>query len=302
MALTTKNIKKWTKMLFGKSLLHVEQGVGKIYSKEDIKGYYNDLTDKVLKDQEHYNSTQVFQIDLASDGKYYFPTGIIQYGLACYDLYLMKGEELMLDKFRAHSDWACENIDAEGRWDNFSPKFPDAPYCAMAQGEGVSLLLRAYKQFGEEKYLDCATKAVQYMLKDIREGGVCKYDGDNVFFMEYTNSPFVFNGGIFAIWGLYDYLKFCPNQEMQEVYDKAINTLIANIHSFDNGYWSKYDIESKIASPFYHGLHIAQLRVMYDITGRVEFDQLADKFEKYSKKWWNSKKAFVKKAMQKIRE
>lgn len=52
MSITAYNIKKWTRMCLGKSILHVDQGEGKIYSIEEIKGYYNDLTEKVTKLQE----------------------------------------------------------------------------------------------------------------------------------------------------------------------------------------------------------------------------------------------------------
>ena len=42
-----KLLKRWCNMIFGKSSFHVEQGVGKYYSKNEIRGYYNDMTNKV---------------------------------------------------------------------------------------------------------------------------------------------------------------------------------------------------------------------------------------------------------------
>ena len=36
-------------MLLGKSLLHVNQPKGKYYEKNQVVGYYNDLTEKVTK-------------------------------------------------------------------------------------------------------------------------------------------------------------------------------------------------------------------------------------------------------------
>lgn len=42
-----KQIQKWIKMCLGKNGLHVEQRMGKKISKNDIAGYYNDLTGKV---------------------------------------------------------------------------------------------------------------------------------------------------------------------------------------------------------------------------------------------------------------
>ena len=42
-----KLLRRWMNMLFGKSQFHVEQGRGKCYSLSTVKGYYNDLTNKV---------------------------------------------------------------------------------------------------------------------------------------------------------------------------------------------------------------------------------------------------------------
>ena len=39
---------KWYKMIIGKSIQHVPQGEGKVYSKTYLRGYYNDLTNKFL--------------------------------------------------------------------------------------------------------------------------------------------------------------------------------------------------------------------------------------------------------------
>jgi len=37
-----------------------------------------------------------------------------------------------------------------------------------------------------------------------------------------------------------------------------------------------------VASPFYHRLHIAQLRVMHRMTGDVTFARVADRWESYT--------------------
>lgn len=46
MSLSVYNIKKWIRMLMGRSLLHVPQNIGNSFSLIEIKGYYNDLTHK----------------------------------------------------------------------------------------------------------------------------------------------------------------------------------------------------------------------------------------------------------------
>ena len=182
MALTLFNIKKWTKMLFGKSLLHVNQNEGKIYSVSDIKGYYNDMTEKVTKDLK---TDTIPKVNTESGEEIYFPTAVFQYGLGAYDLYLLEGKKEYLDKFTACADWALENLDEKGRWNNFFFIYPDTPYSAMSQGEGISLLARAYKEFNDDKYFTAAKKALEFMLIPVEEGGTAKYDGDGIFLLEY---------------------------------------------------------------------------------------------------------------------
>jgi heparosan-N-sulfate-glucuronate 5-epimerase len=38
-----------------------------------------------------------------------------------------------------------------------------------------------------------------------------------------------------------------------------------------------------VASPFYHQLHIVQLRVMYRLTGEDKFGRVADRWESYGR-------------------
>ena len=42
MALTRYNMKRWLLMLQGKSLFHVNQEIGKCFTKTGLTGYYND--------------------------------------------------------------------------------------------------------------------------------------------------------------------------------------------------------------------------------------------------------------------
>ena len=67
-------------------------------------------------------------------------------------------------------------------------------------------------------------------------------------------------------------------------------------------YWSKYDMGKRLCSPFYHRLHIAQLRVMFDLFGDEIYAEYADKWSEYQNSFWKSQKAFLKKAIQKLFE
>ena len=57
-----------------------------------------------------------------------------------------------------------------------------------------------------------------------------------------------------------------------------------------------------MTSPFYHKLHIAQLKAMYQITNIDIFKEMSLKFEKYESKKINRIRAFCVKGIQKILE
>ena len=297
MAITRYNIKRWTLMLTGKSIYHVEQKIGKAI---DRGGYYNDLTEKVTKGDESLNADGIPVLTHSDGKKVEMPTMIFQYGLGAYDLWLLKHEKKYLDKAMKCGEWALEHQHTNGSWNNFFYIYPDNPYSAMPQGEGASLLLRIYNETREEKWLVAANKAIRYMLKEKEDGGVTQKKGNEIVFLEYTHLPVVLNGWIFAFFGLYD-MSLCDSSYTNEV-EKAVRKLKKELNKYDNGYWSLYDEKGMIASPFYHNLHIALLEALYVLTEDEIFKEYQEKFEAYKDSWINAKRAFIVKAVQKIKE
>ena len=302
MALNIYNIKKWYLMLTGKSVLHVNQDIGKHVTPGEISGYYNNMTEKVTKEPELLKSDKLPELKTENGDIITFPVAVFQYGLGAYDLYLETGENIYLEKFRQCSEWAVENQQTDGAWNNFFFIYKDYPFGAMCQGEGASLLIRAYKEFDDTKYLDSAKTAIDFMLRDVSCGGTTQYDGDKVILLEYTHKPAVMNGWIFALWGLYDLNIVSPNEKNTELYNKTVSSLKKYLTKFDCNYWSMYDLDGKIASPFYHHLHIAQMQAMYAITGESAFDIYGKRWLKNEKNLLYKNMAFVKKAVQKIME
>ena len=299
MGVSIYKIKKWYKMLTGQSISHVSQGVGTCYSKENVAGYYNDLTEKITRDDP---SILVPKYYVDSGAEIYFSIGIFQYGLAAYDLYLKTGQQQYLNKLLACAEWAVENQQPDGGWATFAHECPEQPYSSMAQGEGISMLVRAHIATQEEKYLVSARKAKEFMLKPLDEGGTTDYRGEEVYLYEYTFRPLVLNGWIFSLWGLYDYHKHTADEQAGAVLAATLETLKKKLPQFDIGYWSMYEDGKRICSPFYHELHIAQLNAMYDLFGDEIYNQYAKKWDGYRRSFWNPKWAFVKKAWQKVME
>lgn len=299
MSVSLYKIKKWYRMITGQSILHVNQDIGKCYSKTKVKGYYNDLTEKVTKDDLSILIPQ-YQVDTGES--IFFSIGIFQYGLAAYDLYLISNDDIYISKLIACADWAVENQQIDGGWVTFAYDNPEHPYSSMAQGEGISLLIRAHIVTNNENYILAAKKAKDFMLKPVGKGGTARYEGGETYLYEYTNEPLVLNGWIFSLWGLYDFYKYLGDDNVKKVLISTLQSMKKKLPEYDLQYWSKYDDGKRIASPFYHKLHIAQLTAMYDLFGDDIFKIYADKWKGYQDSFVKPKFAFVKKAVQKIFE
>ena len=300
MALSIYVVKKWIGILSGKSVFTVNQDEGKVYSKKDVAGYYNNLTEKITRFGLPGNEIPTRHV--AEGMTIEFSIEIFQYGLAAYDLYLMTNDMSYLEKMRACADWAVKNIDEKGRWATFPYKRPDQLYSSMAQGEGLSLLARAYKVWGNQEYVEVAKKAKEFMLLPVENGGTTVYENGDIYFYEYLHEDQVLNGWIFSAWGIYDYAKCFNDDEAWCQWNNTVNAMAKKLPMYDKGYWSSYTDAKKLANPFYHKLHIAQLNVMYDLTGNDAFKKYYDIFLNYQKKWFNRKYAFLVKFIQKVLE
>ncbi len=294
-------VKKWTNMVLGKSIYHVEQGEGRFYSKEKVAGFYNDLREKVHKrdDSPEIPST------VTDDGQTIcFPIEIAQYGLGAFDIYLEKDEKKFFEIAEACAGWLYDNQEERGGWKTFAYIYPEHPYSSMAQSEAACLFMRVYTQNGDEKYLTAAKRAIDFMLIPLSEGGCTQYEGDEVYLCEHTDPTrtVVLNGWIFSLWCLYDYVKLTGDESINEIYSLTLATLAKTLPAYDCRYWSYYDRSKRLTSPFYHKLHIAQLNVMYDLTGQAVYDEYSKKWQEYQRSFFKPKRAFAAKAIQKLTE
>lgn len=303
MAINVYNIKKWTRMLMGKSLFHVNQDLGKHFSANEILGYYNNFKEKVLLQPELLGNDRLPMVPEENGELILFPVAVFQYGLGAYDLYIETKDNVYFEKFKQCCEWAFSQQQKNGSWDNFSSFLPDYPYGAMCQGEGASLLLRGYKSLGDESFLTAAKNAIDFMLLPLDNDGTTKYIGDDVLFMEFTNSPVVLNGWIFAWWGLFDLTRALNNNVLYvDILNQSLNSIERYLPKFSSNTWSYYDVNHTLTSPFYHRLHIAQMQAMFALTKRPIFEEYANKWESQLKNPFLKSYAFVRKAAQKIKE
>jgi heparosan-N-sulfate-glucuronate 5-epimerase len=250
-------------------------------------------------------------------GTQYNPIAIAQYGLANYNRFRADGgDPARLRTALSVADWLVEHLETDEHgvavwnhhfdWDYRTPL--KAPWrSALAQGQGLSLLVRAQAHEGTGKYMEAARKAFEAFLRPVENGGVVFFDPEGrVWLEEYVVFPptHVLNGLIWASWGLYDYWIATRNEAAQRVFEASIQTLRERLHTYDTGFWSLYEHSGTrlrmIASPFYHRLHVVQLRILSRLTGDPLFSNTAARWEAYTRSAWKRGRAWVQKALFKL--
>lgn len=300
MGVSIFKLKKWINMVRGKSVYHVNQDEGKCYSKNRIEGYYNNLTEKVTLFGR--SDDQIPSIRLENGAEAYFSSAIFQYGLGAYDLYLNQFDEERMKRIVLNcANWAVNNQDDNGGWITFD-EAKNNKYSSMAQGEGISLLLRANLISNDKRFTEAAIKAKLLMIKDIQLGGTASFADKQIKLFEYPEKPLILNGWIFSAWGLFDFYKYSHEKDDYQLWLNCVKSIVSNLSTFDLPYWSKYNNDKMVTSPFYHKLHIAQLNVMYDLTKIDEFKYYAEKWSRNLDSQICFYRAFIKKACQKLSE
>jgi len=269
----------------------------------------------------HYDASGIPMLDYhGAIGLQYNPIAIAQWGLANFNLFRETGDDPRWQKTRKAADWLAANLEpnARGLWvwkHHFDWEYRDtlkAPwYSGLAQGQGVSLLLRAHAHTrthsNDEKYQRAAEKAFVALTRPISDGGVLfEDDENNVWIEEYLVDPptHILNGFMWALWGVFDFWLARADAPAKEIFDRGVQTLIHNLARFDTGYWSLYEQSGTrlkmLASPFYHQLHIVQLRVMSKLTDDARFAAIGERWERYARRPGNRTRALVEKTVFKL--
>lgn len=295
---------------------HEEPAINSDFKKDRLAEYYMTFEDKA-KYAGPKDKKGVILFDYYGNiGRQYNPVAIAQYGLGHYNLYLKRGNKKNLEIAREQADWLVENLEVNQKglmvwqhhFDWTYKKLLKAPwYSALAQGAGISLLLRIHLATKEEKYLKTAKEAFEAMTVEMTDGGVKFFDENkNIWLEEYIIFPptHILNGFIWALWGVWDYYLVTRKRAARDLFDACVETLKKNINKYDTGFWSLYDLSKQflkmLASPFYHKLHIVQLEVMSELTSEAIFNFYARKWREYQNNKFYQYLALVYKAIFKL--
>ena len=249
-------------------------------------------------------------------GLQYNPIAIAQYGLGNYNLYRETGSDDRRARFLAVSEWLLENLEEnEGGllvwnhhfdWEYRTP-LRSPWYSALSQGQGLSCLVRAHRETGDDRYLEGARAALETFYHPLEHGGVSTWDNQGrIWFEETVVLPptHILNGYLWASWGIYDFAVHTGDERARQLWNDAVSTLSNCLEMFDLGYWSMYDLPGtrmrNPASWFYHALHIVQLRIMARLTGLDVFATYADRWDGYRNSWFKRKRATLHKILFKL--
>lgn len=242
----------------------------KISSREERSGgrYIVDCTGDIDFPPGPLSSKGLLLFPVEAGRRHIFhPIAMAQYALGAHDLHLQGKEGPWRERFLLHADWFDAVPPASGGefvvWKNPHPnihyRLRTGWHSAMAQGQGISVLVRAYGLTKDWRYIDTAIKALGPFELEVGEVfGARRTLPGGIWYEEYPTLPpsFVLNGFLFALAGLLD---LAPHhQQALDLFDKGLRGLEFLLPRFDTGYWSRYDLFpgfDRPADPFYHALH-----------------------------------------------
>lgn len=222
---------------------------------------------------------------LSSRRERIMPVTVLQLGLGAWQRGIDehdadRDEWARIGQFAA--SWAAVDLDGRGHFLHHQPmphtyEIDAGWYSAMAQGLGVSLLVR-------HGMATDADRAVRSLL-NVEDGLVTETEHGPIL-EEYPAEPrpHVLNGWIWALFGLYDYANTdaAVDAELRDraadAYARGVASLVAHLPQYETGRgWSTYDryphAIANIASPFYHQLHVDLLDALARVSPSVELTE-----------------------------
>jgi len=157
-------------------------------------------------------------------------------------------------------------------------------FSAMAQGQMASVLVRAAIR-GDASAADAARAAVVDLVAG--EGPLRRLASEGPILQEAPSSPpsDILNGWLYALWGLHDVAVGLGEPDAAQAWQAGVEAVRGRVALYDTGWWSLYSLlpgrVADIAHPFYHRLHITQLRATARAVGAEDLDRVAARWDAY---------------------
>jgi len=235
--------------------------------------------------------------------KRYFPITVQQYALMQYNQYAKTHSPAVKEAFLKHADWLLQSLKIKGKLAYWPYTWPmriagyawRKPYdwaSCIAQGQGLSVLIRAHSLTKNIKYLTLVKNILRSFETDYRiSGGVLEVDEQgNKWYLEFPATlkhGRVLNGLLYSLIGLYEYYSYTKDKQAKSLFEAGKNTIAANLDHYDLDYgffkWSRYDDQQIFYTGRRYHLRVLlpQLKILYKITSDKRFKR---KYEQW-KQW-----------------
>ena len=288
----------------------------------NVRCYPMNFTEKTFF-KNHLDDDGVILLNYhGSLGLQYNPNAIAQQALGYYDKYLVNKKQEDKDAFLTQANYFLKHgrevRDGILLWEyNFPFEMRNhlsAPWrSALAQGQALSVLIRAHQLTKDEQWAETAHKgynAFRYMSKD-HEGGVLDNQNGFIWAEEYIVNPpnHVLNGFIWALWGVREYAVYFRDDHAQNLWTECLKTLESNLENYDLGFWTSYDwpqgynknLPVMPASLYYQRLHTVQMEAMYNLTKKEIYQHYWKRWQRFYNNHVYKTTAFVWKSYFKLR-
>ncbi|HEY1094484.1 MAG TPA: D-glucuronyl C5-epimerase family protein [Glycomyces sp.] len=233
------------------------------------------------------------------------PVTQIQFGLGCVTSYRTETDptrkELYLTRAKAQAGRLIEtHVETRGAWyfpypfdfthTTHSGVSYQAPwYSGMAQGEAISLFIQLSELDGitdEERTLYRAAADGAFASLLLGDDGtpwvVNRNSAGYLWIQEYPGATpgtgdYTYNGMVFAMFGLWDYIQATGNELAAALYDGACTTIDRYFPLLRNLRWISFYCQThRIPTSSYHQHHINLLRQLHWQTAGPRFSHMAD--------------------------
>jgi hypothetical protein len=152
---------------------------------------------------------------------------------------------------------------------------------ALTQSFAASALLRAAEYEPNCGFREVAYAAGRALLPGMGGGLVI----DTVSGPALEEAPsevpsLILNGWVYGLFGLWELGCATGDRRFLEAFSVSVDALVAMLPRYHERRWSRYSLYPHampdLAKPFYHALHIEQMRVLAALTGVQVFAQAAD--------------------------
>ncbi|MDR1442851.1 MAG: D-glucuronyl C5-epimerase family protein [Bifidobacteriaceae bacterium] len=256
----------------------------------------NEVTDRTL--ELDGDGGLVYRLEPGEDPVFQ-PVTTLQWAIGAHTQYKTTGKQLWLDLARASAQKILDGkTESDGayyfpylyEWTHADPpKYDFQPpwYSGMAQGEALAVFTQMAVEFPDEpQWREAAERTFASFLQPLSEDKpwMTKVIDGYVWFEEYVGpDPFeVFNGHVFALFGLYEYAQYSGDERAYDLFDGGATTALYALPVIRvPGEVSLYCVETERCvegrwqNANYQRIHVAQAQILWAMTGQELFAEWA---------------------------